>query len=112
MLRQELQPLHVQQQVLHSLAALLLRSPVAASNGASPGAAGGAGADQLPEGRAALLEELQDSLLPSLLIPERRLEVLVEQVGRPAAPAGPTAQPTARAGCAALRRAVSRAGGL
>ncbi|KAL4452448.1 hypothetical protein ABPG75_008110 [Micractinium tetrahymenae] len=85
-LRSELQPLHVQQQVLHSLAALLLRSPAAASNGsASPDSAGAAGStstarvEQLAKARAALLEELQDSLLPSLLIPERRLEELVEQ---------------------------------
>ena len=108
-LRQELQPLSVQQQVLHSLAALLLRSPhgsapssPAASGGlaASPGDGGWAGAapmeatslqplaaappvceEQLAEGRSALLEELQGSLHDSLLIPERRLEELVEQVG-------------------------------
>ena len=100
-LRQELQPLAVQQQVLHSLAALLLRSPrssappsPAARGAASPGSGGGSGAtaagllapaqppapeEQLEEGREALLEQLQDSLLPSLLIPERRLEELVEQ---------------------------------
>jgi hypothetical protein len=98
-LRLELQPLRVQQQVLHSLAALLLRSPVAAAAaaaahapltpvagaGSSGGDGGGSSSEPMlqavVEGRAALLEELQDSLMPSLLIPERRLEELVEQVG-------------------------------
>lgn len=83
-LRHELQPLHVQQQVLHSLAAMLLQAPGATSNGAgSASSVSGSDAGLPPEGRAALLEELQDSLLPSLLIPERRLEELVEQVGQP-----------------------------
>lgn len=116
-LRHELQPLAVQQQglqqVLHSLAALLLRSPHAstpsspAANGvaASLGGSGGSGSwgsfpalaapprdppastpavseEQLAEGRAALLDQLQGSLHDSLLIPDRRLEELVEQVGR------------------------------
>jgi hypothetical protein len=98
-LRLELQPLRVQQQVLHSLAALLLRSPAAAAAAAaaahapltpvagagSSGGGGGPGSSEpmlqaVAEGRAGLLEELQDSLMPSLLIPERRLEELVEQV--------------------------------
>ncbi|EFN54760.1 hypothetical protein CHLNCDRAFT_35720 [Chlorella variabilis] len=92
-LRQELQPLRVQQQVLHSLAALLLRSPAAAGAAGMMGSplapagagttsgdsAGGVSPEQLAAGRAALLDELQDSLMPSLLIPERRLEGLVEQ---------------------------------
>ncbi|PRW57454.1 WD repeat-containing 26-like [Chlorella sorokiniana] len=109
-LRQELQPLAVQQQVLHSLAALLLRSPHAsappspAASGAAASPGGGNGSncwggavaapspslgplaaapavseEQLAEGRAALLEQLQGSLHDSLLIPERRLEELVEQ---------------------------------
>ncbi|PSC72285.1 WD repeat-containing 26 [Micractinium conductrix] len=87
-LRVQLQPLQMQQQVLHSLAAKLLRPPAgAATNGVSPpstpgvaaGAVGGASAGELSAGRAALLDELQDSLLPSMLIPERRLEELVEQ---------------------------------
>lgn len=113
-LRHELQPLAVQQQglqqVLHSLAALLLRSPHAstpsspAANGvaASLGGSGGSGSwgsfpalaapprdppastpavseEQLAEGRAALLDQLQGSLHDSLLIPDRRLEELVEQ---------------------------------
>lgn len=101
-LRTELQPLAVQQQVLHSLAALLLRSPQspappspAAGAAASPGSSSSGGTaaagllapaqppvseEQLTEGRVALLNQLQDSLLPSLLIPERRLEELIEQV--------------------------------
>ncbi|KAL4853085.1 WD repeat-containing protein 26 [Chlorella vulgaris] len=72
-LRQQLQPLRVQQQVLHSLAALLLQS------GTGSGAMAGVSAAQLEQGRAVLLDELQESLMPSLLIPERRLEELVEQ---------------------------------
>lgn len=85
-LRTELQPLHVQQQVLHSLAALLLRPPAPAANGTAAPPAGTAGdhasgrsAQQVAEARAELLDELQDSLQDSLLIPERRLEELVEQ---------------------------------
>lgn len=102
-LRQELQPLRVQQQVLHSLAALLLRSPAAAGAAGMMGSplapagagttsgdsAGGVSPEQLAAGRAALLDELQDSLMPSLLIPERRLEGLVEQVRMPPAHACP-----------------------
>ena len=105
-LRTELQPLSASQSVLHSLAALLLRSPPSSPSspaglaslgtpssstggggrGSPSGgniATGGAGVseEQLLEGRAALLDELQDSLVPSLLIPERRLEELVEQAG-------------------------------
>lgn len=80
-LRTELQPLQgVQQGVLHSLAALLLAPPGAAP-AQLPAAGGGASAEELAEGRAALLDALQGDLLPSLLIPERRLEELVEQVG-------------------------------
>lgn len=75
-LRQQLQPLRVQQQVLHSLAALLLQS------GTGSGAIAGVSAAQLEQGRAVLLDELQESLMPSLLIPERRLEELVEQVSQ------------------------------
>lgn len=110
MLRHELQPLAVQQHVLHSLAALLLRSPhasapsspAAGGTAGSPGSSGSRGwgstpalaapsagslpvapevsEEQLAEGRAALLDQLHDSLHDSLLIPERRLEELVEQV--------------------------------
>jgi hypothetical protein len=85
-LRHELQPLRVQQEVLHSLAALLLRPPAANVTSGTDSRVDGWSPDdattqQAEGGRAALLDELQDSLLPSLLLPERRLEELVEQVG-------------------------------
>lgn len=105
-LRQELQPLQqVTSAVLHGLAALLLRSPgggstpssptgppAASSNGSagagSPGSAGPASEADMAGGRAVLLDELQGELLPSLLLPERRLEELLEQVGGWGGPLG------------------------
>ena len=86
-LRHELQPLlraqqaqqqQQHEQVLHSLAALLLQSPAAAA-GSSGGDGGGDSSQEAAAGRDQLLAELQGWLLPSLIIPERRLEELVEQ---------------------------------
>lgn len=67
-LRAELVPLGVQRRVLHGLSKALLQ-PRAAS----------APASEAPRAREALLAELQHLLPPSLLIPDRRLEELVEQ---------------------------------
>ncbi|KAL6779893.1 hypothetical protein ACKKBG_A14190 [Auxenochlorella protothecoides x Auxenochlorella symbiontica] len=66
-LRCELAPLGVNRRVLHGLA------------GALVGARGGGGAPRAAPPRDALLAELQHLLPPSLLIPEGRLEELVEQ---------------------------------